>query len=381
MFAVISISTKASNDTLKLIDWSIVYDCSDVNETWQLMKAVIMGVYERYAPVIMKRLKGKPAPWLSIELKKLMTKRNSLLRKFRKTKEKQDILLYKQKRNEVNEALRQAKLKYSQSLLEENQNKPESLWRVIKSFYPAKSPSYSTSQSFEVDGQLLTDAVEILNAFCKHFTDIVSCLKQKAFPLSNLTWRVTSDIASRTDGIFKFQLVSVSEVHRILKSLKCSKSVEVDNLPSRLLKDSASAIALPLTYIINLSLKSGLVPTEWKSAKIAPIHKTGSRSNMDNYRPISVLPTISKVLERVVHRQLMNYLSEQKLLSEDQYGFRPKMSTELVSVKLIDDVRSEVDKGNYVGAMFIDLPNAFDTANHSQLLNAISCLWKRARLV
>ena len=120
-------------------------------------------------------------------------------------------------------------------------------------------------------------------------------------------WRVTSDIASRTDEIFKFRLVSVSEVQRILKSLKCSKSVGADNLPSRLLEHPASAIALPLTYIINLSLKSGLVPTEWKSAKIVPIHKAGSRSNMDNYRPISVLPTISKVLERVVHRQLMNY--------------------------------------------------------------------------
>ena len=92
---------------------------------------------------------------------------------------------------------------------------------------------------------------------------------------------------------------------------------------------------------------------------------------MDNYRPISVLPTISKGLERVVHRQLMNYLSEQKLLSEHQYDFRPKMSTELASFKLIDDVRSEVDKENYVGAMFIALTKAFDTDNHSQLLNEL----------
>ena len=200
---------------ISICQWSIAYDCSDVNEAWQLMKAVIMGVYERYAPIIIKRVNGKRAPWLSIELKKLMNKRNSLLRRFRKTKENHDFLLYEQKRNEVNKALRQAKLKYSQSLLEENQNKPESFWRVTKPFYPAKSSSNSTSQSFEVDGQPLTDAVEISNAFCTYFTNTVSCLKQKAFSISS--WRVTSDIASRTDWIFKFRLVSVSEVHRILK--------------------------------------------------------------------------------------------------------------------------------------------------------------------
>ena len=127
--------------------------------------------------------------------------------------------------------------------------------------------------------------------------------------LFNLSWRIPKNFASRTETIFKFRFVSVSEVHGILKSLRYSKSVGVDNLPSRLLKDSALTIAPPLTYIINLSLESGLVPTEWKSAKIVPIHKTGSRSIMDNYRPISILPTISKVLERVIYLTINCYQS------------------------------------------------------------------------
>jgi hypothetical protein len=140
--------------------------------------------------------------------------------------------LYKQKRNKVNRALRQAKSQHSKNLLDENQNKPESFWRVIKSLYPMKSSSNTTCQSFEVHGQVLTDADKISNAFCRYFTSIVSCLKQKAFQLFDLSWRIPNDIASRTDTIFKFRLVSVSEVHSILKSLKCFKSVCTHNLPS-----------------------------------------------------------------------------------------------------------------------------------------------------
>jgi hypothetical protein len=173
------------------------------------MRAVIMGFYERYAPIITKRVKGKPAPWLSVELKKLMNKRDGLLRRYRRTNENQDFLLNKQKRNEENRALSQAKSQHSKNLLDENQNKPESFWRVIKSLYPTSS-SNTTCQSFEVDGPVLTDADKISNAFCTYFTSIVSCLKQKAFPLFNLSWRIPND------RIFKFRLVSFSEVHTIL---------------------------------------------------------------------------------------------------------------------------------------------------------------------
>ena len=164
------------------------------------------------------------------------------------------------------------------------------------------------------------------------------------------------------EKVFKFRNVSISEVERRLRTLKSTKSTGCDNLPPRLLKDSASNIASPLTHIINLSMQTGLFPSEWKSAKITPIHKSGSRSNFDNYRPISVLPAISKV---------MDFLNENRLLSKNQFGFRPKMSTELAAVKFIDEIRMSVDKGNLAGAVFIDLTKAFDTISHSKLLGKL----------
>ena len=163
------------------------------------------------------------------------------------------------------------------------------------------------------------------------------------------------------------------EVERQLRSLKRNKSVAFDSLPSGLIKDARSVIALPLTYLINLSLETGIFPAEWKIAKIIPIHKSGSYSCFDNYRPISILPVFSKVFEKLVHRQLLKFLEDNILISTCQFGFRLKMSTEYAAILLLDNIRKSVDEGNLVGAVFIDLSKAFDTISYSKLLQKL-CL-------
>ena len=100
---------------------------------------------------------------------------------------------------------------------------------------------------------------------------------------------------------FRFEEVSVDFIRDQLKKLKIKKAVGLDQLPARLLKDSAEIIAKPLTTLINASLIYGYVPSEWKWARVNPLFKNCKSNDMDNYRPISVLPTISKVMERVVH--------------------------------------------------------------------------------
>ena len=150
--------------------------------------------------------------------------------------------------------------------------------------------------------------------------------------------------------------------------MKRSKSAGLDNLPPGMVKDSAAVISAPLCYLINLSIKTGVFPTEWKVAKIAPIFKSGSPNFIDNYRPISILPVISKILEKQVHEQLMAYLENERAISIFQFGFRKNRSTELSAVAFCDDIRKEVDNGNLAAACFLDLSKAFDTIGHSLLL-------------
>ena len=162
--------------------------------------------------------------------------------------------------------------------------------------------------------------------------------------------------------------MSVLFVQKELLSLKRNKSPGIDNLPPNLLKDGAREIAKPLCRLINQSLTESVVPIEWKHAKITPIHKSGTLENPDNYRPISVLPALSKILEKAVHQQLISYLEKHNLLSDKQFGYRKYRSTELAVNLFVDDIRKSIDDGKLVGALFVDLSKAFDTISHSTLL-------------
>ena len=155
-----------------------------------------------------------------------------------------------------------------------------------------------------------------------------------------------------------------------LKKLKPKKDTGLDNLPPALLKISANMIAGPLSHLNNLPLNSGTIPQIWKRAHITPLHK--SASTPENYKPISILPSLSEVLKKDVHQRLYDFLDEQSLLSNCQFGYREKRSTALVNTILINDIRKEVGKRNLVGTLLLDLSRAFDILIHDTLLTKLS---------
>ena len=135
-----------------------------------------------------------------------------------------------------------------------------------------------------------------------------------------------------------------------------------------ILKDSIECIVEPITHIINLSLKTGKIPQAWKQARVTPIHKGGCNANPSNYRPISVLPILSKKMEKIVFNQVYNYLSENNLLNRYQHGFRPGHSTQTALLLLTDDISKQIDDGNVVAIVTLDLEKAFDLISFDILL-------------
>ena len=166
-------------------------------------------------------------------------------------------------------------------------------------------------------------------------------------------------------------MVNESLIDKTLQGLKASKGTGLDNISPRMLKDYAVVVAKPLTRIINESLSQRTVPSECKYAKVTPLYKRGISTDMDNYRPISVLPVVSKVLERVVHHQLHSFLSKHRLLSPFQCGFRRNHSTEFAAIAFSDYIRRGMDLGLLTKAVFIDLGKAFDSVDHEILISKL----------
>ena len=138
----------------------------------------------------------------------------------------------------------------------------------------------------------------------------------------------------------------IDEVTQQLSNLKISKSTGVDNIPAKALKLAASIIAPSLTWIFNLSIRTGIYVNEWKKVRVVPIYKSNYRQRCGNYRPISILPVVSKILERSVFSQIYKFLNDNSLLSKYQSGFRTKNSTLTALLQMCDTFYENMDSAN-----------------------------------
>ncbi len=167
---------------------------------------------------------------------------------------------------------------------------------------------------------------------------------------------------------FQFHQITVENVALALMNLKTNKSTGLDKIPAKVLKLTADIIAPSLSYVFNLSLETGIYVDDWKRARVNPIYKSDDRLKCENYRPISILPIVSKVFEREVFRQIYSFVSDNSLLSKFQSGFRPKHSTLSSLIQMCDDLLENMDNGKINCVVFLNVRKAFDCINHEILL-------------
>ena len=169
------------------------------------------------------------------------------------------------------------------------------------------------------------------------------------------------------DSCFLFP-VSTNEVFNTIMSLSNSQSIGSDGLHPDIIKSNTLRISSQLSYIFNLSFTPGIFPKLLKTAIITPIHKSGSRTDPSNYRPISILTTFSKILEKLFLKRVLNFINENNILHENQFGFRQGKSTSVAITHLLSNLINNYNANKKIGMALLDLKKAFDFINHDLLL-------------
>ena len=210
------------------------------------------------------------------------------------------------------------------------------------------------------------------NSFCSFFTNVTSTWKGIVFDLGNKAWKYQRESHLKAkinpEGkLFQFTRVKKIDVLKILKSFITSKAAGIDNLPPEILKDTADELSAPLCILINKSLQVSSFPTSEKYGKTTPVFKSGNPTLLDNYRPITVIPALSKIIEKIIYNQLSLYreANANGLLCPHQFGFKQGRSTQHAVTLLSESIRQNIDKKLCSGAVYIDLRKAFDTVNHA----------------
>ena len=231
----------------------------------------------------------------------------------------------------------------------------------------------------KVNDNLCYDSVEIANTFNEFFTSIASTLVQK-LPLSSNMYSPNSQkikdfYSLRNKHSAKLHLDEVSEefIEKELLQLNL-KGTGLDGISPKFLKDGASILKVPITHIVNLSITSGIVPNDLKFARVMPLFKKNNSTEVSNYRPVSILNAVSKILEKAVYIQLEQFLVDNNLLYEHQSGFRSSFSTDSCLIHLFDHIKTQSSRGLYTGMVMLDLQKAFDTVNHDILCNKLSLM-------
>ena len=170
---------------------------------------------------------------------------------------------------------------------------------------------------------------------------------------------------------FTLNEISCDVVHRLVSSLQINKATGLDGISARLLKEACLKVVRSLTHIINLSIRSGCFPEEWKISQVLPLYKEDIKSDPNNYRPVSILPVVSKITEKVIFKQLYEYLTDNNLLPVSQHGFRPMHSTLTALLEVTNNWYLNIDDGLLNSVLFLDFKKASDTVDHSILLKKL----------
>ena len=277
---------------------------------------------------------------------------------------------YKRYLDIYNKAIKDAKKIFYRNELQSNKDNLRKTWQTLREVISKSNDKTSCIDEIKMNGSTFTNNLDITNKFNEYFTSIATNIASNINP-SPLD---PTDFIPANDHNFRLREINQFVLVDIVRKMENKRSTDMFGLSNCLLKQIIHSIASPLSHIINISLKTGQIPTQLKTAKVLPIFKLNMKSdktNPSNYRPISLLPIFSKILERVVADQLTRFLEFNQIIYEHQYGFQSKKSTLHPMAHLLNYLGEAKNEKLITIGVFCDLAKCFDTISHSILIKKL----------
>lgn len=332
------------------IDWDTIFDIEQVDDMIDFFSKNILLLFDKHAPMKTVKSTKTYAPWLTPNLK-LMTKlKNKAYVRYKKNPT--DLLYkeYKELRNFVSKCVKTEKKSFLNSRFATD---PKSFWGSLRKLNISKN----SRNDISIDP----------NTFNNHFANYTShCSSSASEDINKYDHNFLQHITRK----FQFCEVSIQSVDEAFRSIR-SQAKGSDGICIKMLSIVFPHLTPYLTHIINVCLKCSTFPASWKDANIIPVSKVCNPQEPTDYRPISILPAMSKVLEKLVYEQIIRYVNEFKLLPQIQSGFRSQHSTTTALLHVTDDILRSCDTGKVTCLVLLDFSKAFDTMDHAILLKKL----------
>ena len=359
------------------IDWKLNLNLEnkDINESFTSFLDTMNQILDRYAPykkLSKYQLKFKNKPRLSKGLQKSIQIKNVFFKKYIRAKDEATKIKfhdkYKEYRNLLSTLMKKSKENYYNNFFQTNLKNIRNTWKGIKSLISNSDYGLFVPQNIYSNGTQTTDPKNIANAFNDYFCTVANDIQSSI----RFSFKSYEDYLSNSNAkSFFISPTDSIEVFDIISNLSTEKSQGPSGIPMKVLCLLNNDISPLLADLFNKSFITGIFPSALKIARIIPIHKKDSKLECGNYRPISILSNLDKILEKLMYKRLYSFLEANNIIYNLQFGFRKNYSTTLALLSLTENINQQVDNGKFGCGIFVDFQKAFDTVDHTILLNKL----------
>ena len=331
-----------------------------------------MEILDSHAPyriLSIKEIKWSQKPWITKGIKKSIIGKNIYYGKFLRTKNKKWYDKYKYYRINIKKLTRISKKTFYTKYFTEYEANSKKIWNGINTMLHKNEKDTIGDIFLNENGQIITDQGKVANSFNKFYKTIAQKLVNNLGDTNNI---FQDYLKNPNEHSIFLNEINPNEVFKILAGLDPTKASDIYGIPPKILKTTSRSLCTNLTMIFNKSLKLGVFPDALKLTKVIPIHKANSKMIVSNYRPISLIPLFSKVFEKLMHKRIMDFLIKQNILSKKQYGFQKNKSTEHAILDMQSKIIDAIEKREKSCCIFVDFAKAFDTGNHSILIQKLN---------